>query len=371
MARPGHGDRQARHRLPGRTPPRRDPHPGTAVARSAIDHPPCVRRPRARANDVLHELACLTDGDGVLIRILVALPVGEDEPVARPRSSGVHGMLAGITLAFEQHHHRSLGIRHEGQQTSRRTGQPRLKPPAVDPRPKSLHHPRRRYGDRAVVIDHPRLDHEHDDLTDGSERQSPAAPLPHPGRPTRADRPPGRPPKAPQLPGSAAGTAGSRGPPGHRLPVAAVPAPSCACDGGGRGRPVREPRMQAAVTTPQPRGVLPAAPRARPAGGLRGAADGPPGHRAGARSGRPVAASPDRSGVLPPVHTGGGALPAPPPAAASPTARRGSGRRGGGGPSARAAVPCRAGEVGGPVCAARRTRFPGAPVTRAFRTAQW
>ncbi|MFD8733464.1 hypothetical protein ACFV06_00930 [Streptomyces sp. NPDC059618] len=36
------------------------------------------------------------DGDGVLIQILVALPVREDEPIARPLSPGVHSMLAWI-----------------------------------------------------------------------------------------------------------------------------------------------------------------------------------------------------------------------------------------------------------------------------------
>ncbi|MFE4924499.1 hypothetical protein ACFVW5_07605 [Streptomyces sp. NPDC058232] len=36
----------------------------------------------------------------VLVRILVMLPVGEDESLAGPVGSRVHGVLAGIALPF-------------------------------------------------------------------------------------------------------------------------------------------------------------------------------------------------------------------------------------------------------------------------------
>ncbi|THA77212.1 ATP-dependent DNA ligase [Streptomyces sp. A0642] len=44
--------------------------------------------------------------------------------------------------------------------------------PTVDPRLKSLQHRLGVHRPRAVVADHPGLDHEHDDLTDSSKRQS-------------------------------------------------------------------------------------------------------------------------------------------------------------------------------------------------------
>lgn len=45
---------------------------------SAVGHPACVRRPGSRSDDVFHEPERLIDGDGVLIRVLVGLPVGQD-----------------------------------------------------------------------------------------------------------------------------------------------------------------------------------------------------------------------------------------------------------------------------------------------------
>jgi hypothetical protein len=55
-------------------------------------------------------------------------PLQRTIPVARALSAGVHGVLAGIAFLFERHHHRALGIRHESQRSSRRTGQPCLTP---------------------------------------------------------------------------------------------------------------------------------------------------------------------------------------------------------------------------------------------------
>lgn len=156
MAWPGHTSGQAPRRLPGRTPPRRHPHPGRRQATaSAIDYPARVRRPGSRADKVLHDPERLTDGHGVLVRILVVLSVGKDEPRTRSHGSWLHGMLAGITVCFEQHHHRPLGIRHEGRRSPRRTARPCLHLTSVDPRPKRLQHHLGRHGDGAVVIDHP------------------------------------------------------------------------------------------------------------------------------------------------------------------------------------------------------------------------
>ncbi|MFF7803164.1 hypothetical protein, partial [Streptomyces olivaceus] len=79
-------------------------------------------------------------------------------------------MHTGIALFFEHHQHRALGVRYEGQRPARRTGQPRLQLSAVDPRPKIFQHRLGRHRDGTVVIDHPRVDHEHDDLTAGSKK---------------------------------------------------------------------------------------------------------------------------------------------------------------------------------------------------------
>jgi hypothetical protein len=67
--------------------------------------PADIGRWRPVLNDARHDAKGNIDRNGVLIRIVVDLPVVENESVARPDSRLVNGVLTSIGLAGHQHDH--------------------------------------------------------------------------------------------------------------------------------------------------------------------------------------------------------------------------------------------------------------------------